>query len=152
MEINGITIDENIWEQTRIEQESDITILNEDNGDVRYFKKKEPPKRKSIIINNIEYELEQHDNGKKLSEIKILDSWRLLLPSEAMMLYERGLIDSSFWFFVQQTNEDEKKKGKVARFGASSDGALLYCDRNPNFAVSSLGVLFAKNLEENKSK
>jgi len=42
--------------------------------------------RKTIIINNVEYELKQHDNGKILSDIKIPKGWRLLLPSEAMML------------------------------------------------------------------
>ena len=102
---------------------------------------------KTIIINNIEYELEQHDNGKRLSEIKIPKGWRLLLPSEAMMLYERGLIDKSFWFYVQQINKEEEKKGNVARFYAGSVGAGLGCYRNPSYSVASLGVLFCKDLK-----
>ena len=104
------------------------------------------PKVKTIIINNVEYELEQHDKGKMLSEIKIPKDKRLLLPSEAMMLYERGLIDSSFWFFVQQTNKKEKKEGNVARFSADDDWANLNCDRDPSDRVGNLGVIFAKDL------
>lgn len=101
-------------------------------------------KRKTIIINDIEYELEQHDNNKMLKDIIIPKGWRLLLPSEAMMLYERGLIDSSFWFYVQQTNKEEDKKGNIARFGANSDGAYLYCYGNPSDTIASLGVLFCR--------
>ena len=104
-------------------------------------------KPKSVIIGNVEYELEQHDNGKKLSEIKIPKGKRLLLPSEAMILYERGLIDSSFWFFVEQTNEEEKKKGNVARFYAGSGGAGLGCSGDSSVTGSVLGVIFAEDLK-----
>ena len=103
---------------------------------------------KTITINNVEYELEQHDNGKRLSEIKIPKGWRLLLPSEAMMLYERGLIDKSFWFYVQQINKEEEKKGNVARFYAGSDWASLSCGGGPSGTVASLGVLFCKDLKD----
>ena len=103
---------------------------------------------KTITINNVEYELEQHDNGKRLSEIKIPKGWRLLLPSEAMMLYERGLIDKSFWFYVQQINKEGEKKGNVARFCAVSDGAVLVCGRDPSYTDASLGVLFCKDLKD----
>lgn len=106
---------------------------------------------KTIIINGIEYELEQHDNGKELSKIKIPKGWRLLLPSEAMMLYERGLIDSSFWFFVQQTNKELGKTGYVAGFGADSDGAGLYCGWDPLGTNSDLGVLFAREKKSRKT-
>jgi len=105
--------------------------------------------RKTIIINKVEYELKQHDNGKILSDIEIPKGWRLLLPSEAMILYERGLIDSSFWFFVQQTNKEEEKKGNVARFYAVSGWAVLDCVRNPSGSGSSLGILLCKDLEVN---
>lgn len=104
------------------------------------------PKVKTIIINNVEYELKQHDNGKMLSEIKIPKGKRLLLPSEAMMLYERGWIDSSFWFFVEQTNKEEEKKGNVARFYAVVGGADLDCSGNPSNWSVNLGVIFAKDL------
>jgi hypothetical protein len=103
---------------------------------------------KTKIINNVEYELEQHDNGKCLKDIKIPKGWRLLFPSEAMMLYEKELIDSSFWFFVKQINQKEKRKGNVARFSAGSDGAYLDCGGVPAVADASLGVLFCRECEE----
>ena len=107
---------------------------------------------KTITINNVEYELEQHDNGKTLSEIKIPKGWRLLLPSEATILYERGLIDNSFWFFVQQTNKKEAKKGNVAGFGAGSVRAIFDCGRDPTYTNSSLGVLFCRNIKNINGK
>ena len=103
---------------------------------------------KTIKINNVEYELEQHDNNKRLSDIKIPRGWRLLLPSEAMMLYERGLIDSSFWFFVEQTNKEYKGSGYVARFVVNSGDAWLGCDGYPTYADAVLGVIFARDLKE----
>ena len=103
---------------------------------------------KTIIINNVEYELVQHDNNKKLSDIKIKKGWRLLLPSEAMMLYEKGLIGSSFWFYVKQTNKEEEKKGNVAWFFADSGGAVLYCDRDPSITYSSLGVILCRDVKK----
>jgi hypothetical protein len=106
--------------------------------------------RKTIIINKVEYELEQHDNGKVLSEITIPKGWRLLLPSEAVMLYERGLINNSFWFFVQQTNKEEQEKGNVARFGAGSDGANFICGGYPSLSYASLGILLCKTLGDEK--
>ena len=122
---------------------------------------------KKVIINNVEYELEQHDNGKKLSEIKIPKGKRLLLPSEAMMLYEKGLLDSSSWFFVKQTSEEEEnsswffvkqtseeeeKKGNVAGFDAYSGWAFLGCSGVPSFASSSLGVIFARDVKKGEPK
>lgn len=109
-------------------------------------------KKETIIIDKVEYELEQHDNNKKLSEIIIPKGWRLLLPSEAMMLYERGLIDSNFWFYVKQTNKEEAKKGNVARFCSDSDGSILRCDRDPSGTYDSLGILLCRDLKSKKSK
>jgi len=103
--------------------------------------------KKTIIINNVEYELEQHDNNKMLKDIKIPKGWRLLLPSEAMMLYEKGLINETFWFFVQQTNEEEKFKGNVARFNTDSVGAYLNCYGNLAFTYSSLGVILCREVK-----
>lgn len=109
-------------------------------------------KIKTIIINNVEYELKQHDNNKLLSEIRIPKGWRLLLLSEVMMLYERGLIDTSFWIYVKQTNKEKEKKGRVARCIACSVGAYLYCYRNPSNSNASLGVMLCRDLKANKSK
>lgn len=113
-------------------------------------KQAEIDKMKTIIINNVEYELKQHDNYKELSEIKIPKGWRLLLPSEAMMLYERGLIDNTFWFYVKQTNKQEENNGNVARFFASSGGAGLDCYGFPSDTDAALGVLLCKDLRGKK--
>jgi hypothetical protein len=103
---------------------------------------------KTIIINNIEYELEQHDNGKTLKEIIIPEGWRLLLPSEAMMLYERGLIDYPFWFFVEQTNKEQKIKENVAEFCGGLVRASLSCDWNSDSRINTLGVIFCRDLSK----
>ena len=99
---------------------------------------------KTKIIDNVEYELEQHDNGKKLSEIKIPKGWRLLKPNEAMKLWDLGLLRDN-WIFVENTNKKLKKE-YVARFGADLDGAYLDCNWNPQFSLSWLGVLFCRDL------
>lgn len=109
-------------------------------------------KMKTIIINNVEYELKQHDNNKLLSEITIPKGKRLLLPSEAMMLYERGLLNNTFWFYVEQTNKKEKANGAFSRFYTYSGRANLFCDWNSTDRYGELGVLFAKDLKVNKSK
>src|SRR3990167_1830778 len=101
---------------------------------------------KTITIDKVKYELEVHDFNKKLSEIKIPKGWRLLYPSEAILLYERGIL-TDFWIFVMQTNKEEKNKGNVAGFCANSVGAGLYCDGDPSYTDSALGVLFAKDLK-----
>lgn len=109
-------------------------------------KQAEIDKMKTIIINNVEYELKQHDNDKKLSDIKIPKGWRLLLPSEAMMLSERGLIDNTFWFYVKQTNKAKAEQGNVAGFYADLAGAFLNCVRNPSYTNAALGVIFCRDL------
>ena len=98
---------------------------------------------KTKIINGVEYQMETHDKRKMLSEIKIPKGWRLLKPSEAMMLWE--LKNFPDWFFVEQVIK--KYKGKfVARFYANSDGAYLDCSRIPAGTYSSLGVRFCRDV------
>ena len=99
---------------------------------------------KTKIIDNIEYELEQHDNGKKLSEIKIPKGWRLLKPNEAMKLWDLGLLRNN-WIFVENTHKELKKK-YVAWFYAFSGGASLDCAGNPQNSFSGLGVIFCRDL------
>lgn len=103
--------------------------------------------KKTIVINNVEYELEQHDNGKRLKDIEVPKGWRLLLPSEAMMLYEKGLIDGNFYFFVKQTNKEEESMKSVARFYAYSGSAYLSCNWVPSSTFDGLGVIFCRDLE-----
>ena len=102
---------------------------------------------KTIKINNVEYECETHDFNKMLSEIKIPKGWRLLKPSEAMMLWE--LKQFTDWFFVKQVIK--KFKGKsVARFYADSDGAGLGCSRDADYRDAGLGVRFCRDLKVKK--
>lgn len=103
-----------------------------------------PEKQKTIIIENTEYELEQHDNNKLLSEIKIPKGWRLLKPWEAQRLWDLGYLRDG-WIYVENTCEEKKKKGNVTRFNANSDWAILNCSRIPSNRISEIGVVFARD-------
>lgn len=103
--------------------------------------------QKTIIIDNVEYELTQHDNGKYLKDIQIPKGWRLLKPWEAQRLWDVGYLRDN-WFFVENTNKEEKSKGNVAGFDADSVRAVLICNRYPEDSGSSLGVLLCKDLKE----
>ena len=100
---------------------------------------------KTKVINNVEYEMETHDFNKTLSEIRIPEGWRLLKGHEALMLWElKPFID---WFFVEQPLKNTKD---VARFGAISVRADLYCIRGPANRNSGLGVRFCRDLKRSK--
>lgn len=100
-------------------------------------------------INNTKYELEQHDNNKKLSEIKIKKGWRLLKPWEAQRLWDLGYLRDN-WFFVENINKELKEIGRVAGFDANSDRAGIVCYWAPDIHGDSLGVLLCKDLMEQK--
>ena len=102
---------------------------------------------KTLRIDNTEYELTQHDNGKRLDEIKIPKGYRLLKPWEAQRLWDLGFLRNN-WIYVEQLNLEKKEEGHVAGFYAISDRAFLDCDRYPSNADSNLGVIFARDLEE----
>lgn len=104
---------------------------------------------KTKIIDNVEYELEQHDNGKTLKEIKIPKGWRLLKPWEAQRLWDMGYLRDN-WFFVENTNKEPKKEGYVARFVAGSGGADLNCVGDPSLRGAGLGVVFCRELAKSK--
>jgi len=53
----------------------------------------------------------------------------------------------AFWVFVPNPDKISKEKGAVARFNAYSDGADLYCDRNPSNRNSSLGVFLWRKIK-----
>ncbi|MEK7179955.1 MAG: hypothetical protein AAB706_00605 [Patescibacteria group bacterium] len=103
------------------------------------------PEEKTKIINNVEYELEQHDNNKKLSDIKIPKGWRLLKPFEAQRLWDLGYLRDN-WIFV----ENPLKNEFVARFGAGSGRANLDCGGDPSFASPGFGVIFCRDLKVKK--
>ncbi|MDD5133052.1 MAG: hypothetical protein PHD81_03025 [Candidatus Nanoarchaeia archaeon] len=50
------------------------------------------------------------------------------------------------WRFNKKPDSDTYR---VARFGASSGGAILYCGRNADYSVPALGVRVAKKMEVN---
>ena len=104
---------------------------------------------KTKIIDGIEYEIETHDFGKRLSQIKIPKGWRLWKPSECWKFYEdkelRKIMNlEDCWFFVFNPTEDQF----VARFDAYSGGADLYCGGNPADTGSSLGVRFCREVKK----
>jgi hypothetical protein len=100
---------------------------------------------KTIIIDNVKYELVQHDNGKRLSEIKIKKGWRLLKPWEAQRLWDLGYLRDN-WIFVDNPLDNDS----VAGFGADSGRACLNCSVDTANRYASLGVIFCKDLKENK--
>ena len=58
---------------------------------------------------------------------------------------EFNLIET--WEFIQNPDLISKNKGYIARFYASSDGALLNCDRDPTDAVAGLGVRYFRRIK-----
>lgn len=102
--------------------------------------------RPTIIIDKTEYELEQHDNNKKLSDIKIPKGWRLLKPWEAQRLWDLGYLRDN-WFYVENTCKEEKDKGNVARFYVYSGRASFICYRSPSNTGAALGVLFCRSIK-----
>ena len=106
-------------------------------------------KMKTIIVDGCEFETTTHHLNKTLSEIEIPKGWRLLKPSEAMMLWEIEHFVS--WFFVEQTIK--KNIGKyVARFSADSDWAILNCCRDPTDRNAGLGVRFCRDIKKRVKK
>jgi len=122
-----------------------IKLLKEKGYEIR------EPKTNTIIIDNVEYELKQHDNNKLLSEIKTPKDWRLLKPFEAQRLWDLNYLRNNR-FYVEQTNKEEKAKGNVARFDAGPGGALLLASWDPSSRVSYLGVLFCRDCPTKEEK
>jgi len=111
-----------------------------------------PEKAKTVIVDNVEYEVEETQKGKKYSEIKIPKGWRLWEPEESVKLYKdkklrKKLNLEDCWFFVQSRCFLPKY---VARFGADSDRAGLNCYGYPQDSGSGLGVRFCRDLKKVK--
>lgn len=104
---------------------------------------------KTIIIDEVKYECETHDFNKKLSEIKIPKGWRLWTAEECIKLhnseYKKKLNLIDCWFYIKQPFNINKEY--VARFGASSGWAYLYCIGVPSYSYRALGVRFARDLK-----
>lgn len=106
---------------------------------------------KTKIINGVEYETETHDFGKELSEIKIQKGWRLWTAEECIKLHnshKKVLNLKDCWFFIEQPFSSNKERSSVAWFIASSDGAGLDCDWDPQVSDSALGVRFARGVKK----
>ena len=107
-------------------------------------------KKKTFIINNVEYETETHDFNNPLAEIKIPEGWRLWTAEECIKLHNnkewRDILNlNDCWFFIKQPFD--LNHYLVARFVAISDGAGLYCVWDPTYRGVRLGVRFCKDLE-----
>jgi hypothetical protein len=111
-----------------------------------------PEIKKTLIVDNVEYETETHDFNKTLSEIKIPKGWRLWTVEECKKLFnshEKRLNLSDCWFFIKQPFN--KFEGKyVARFFADSGWARLDCYGGPACSNALLGVRFCKDLSKLK--
>jgi len=104
---------------------------------------------KTIKVNGVEYETETHDFNKKLEDIKIPKGWRLWESKDFEKFSEEQWIELGLeddWFFIKQFSKYWKKKGKIAWFGASPDGAYLDLDGNRHGAYPRLGVRFCRKL------
>jgi len=98
----------------------------------------------------IEVDFAQQQNNNLFSELVIPQGWRLLKLKEldiVMNYIQQNKLD--IWsYFEQPINEF---KGKfVARFEADSGGAYLDCGRDPDNRLSSLGVIFCRDLKVKK--
>ena len=95
---------------------------------------------------NIEVDFEQKFNGKKLSEIKIPKGWRLLRLNELEEVMNYLIKNNlGIWSYFEQPIK--RFKDEVARFGADSGYAVLYCGRDSDYSDSYLGVIFARDLK-----
>lgn len=112
----------------------------------------ELPEKKTLIIDGVEYETETHDFNKTLSEIKIPKGWRLWTTEECIKLlnlHEKVLNLTGCWFFIEQPF-NKFKNTYVARVGANSGRAYLFCYRYPAFRYGALGVRFCRDLSKFK--
>ena len=108
---------------------------------------------KTVEINGWEYEIETHDLGSPLEDIKIPKGWQLWTFENCIEFHNnlnlrKELNLEDCWFFIEQLFRFNKKKGLVAGFGAGSGRALLYCDGWPGFSYSGLGVRFCRKLKK----
>ena len=113
-----------------------------------------PEKGRTVIVGNVEYEVEETQKGIIYKDIKIPKGWRLWEPEETVKLHKdkklrKKLNLEDCWFFVQSRYFLPKY---VARFGADSDRADLNCDWNPRNSYSGLGVRFRRDLKKVKKK
>ena len=102
---------------------------------------------------NIELEIEIHDKGKPLDQIKIPEGWRLLTVSEAIFLhnslkYRKLLNMEETWEFLEQPFELNKQKGFITKFYVGSGRVDLYCDGSPQGSVPTLGVRFCRDIKD----
>ena len=108
--------------------------------------------KKTIIIDGIEYETEDHDFNKKLSDIKIPEGWRLWTAEECIKLKnwndknKNKLNLKDCWFFIKQPFDFNKDL--VARFIAGSGWVGLNCYRNSSNSNSDLGVRFCRDVKK----
>ena len=108
--------------------------------------------KKTLIVDNVEYETETHDFNKTLSEINIPEGWRLWTVEECTKLFnshekELKLIDC--WFFIEQPFEKFKDK-YVGGFRADSVWANFLCNWDADIHYDALGVRFCRGLSKFK--
>ena len=100
---------------------------------------------------DLEVELEIHDKGKPLDQIKIPDGWRLLTVNEVIFLhnsmeYRKLLNMEETWEFLEQPFVLNRQKGFITKFYVGSGRVDLYCDGSPQGSVPTMGVRFCRNI------
>lgn len=106
---------------------------------------------KTIIDNNVEYDIETTQLGVEWRKIELPKGKRKWTYEECVKLFNNKKLRKQLklddcWFFI----ESYLDKFPVVWFNADSDGANLYCFRNPQYSNSSLGVRFAREISKNR--
>lgn len=114
---------------------------------------------KYIYISQIdkEVEIEVHDKGKSWNELKQIygeefesllltkeECEKILKNKEVSQILKMDGSSSKDDFFIQQFNEENKKKGYVADFYSDGVGSYFYSGRGSGVADSCRGVRFCR--------
>lgn len=117
------------------------------------------PKGKDKIIHNFgtneQYDLEENIVGHdRIIQLEDSNALNALLGTDNINEINEvyNWINNTPAYIWRLNQKPEQIDERVARFFASSDGAIFDCDRNPLFSYEGLGVRRAKNLDESLSQ
>ncbi|MCK5625032.1 hypothetical protein KAI04_04270 [Candidatus Pacearchaeota archaeon] len=139
--------------------------IKQKEDELKVLKKKlieEQNKKDFIYIKELDIEVqkEKHHLNKSYDDLKeefgeeleenllTFNEAQKLRNLEAEGKYKLGLKDT--WEFCKQEDIISKKKGRVARFYADSDGLDLGADWSSDYSFSDLGVRFVRRNIKNK--
>lgn len=114
-----------------------------------------------VLGKGYEVEIEVHDKNKSWDDLDLKYGDERLLNIEQVIklanskhakILKMDGISSKDDFFIDQPFEFNKKKGKVARFYAVSDGLDLIAGGNSVGSYSYLGVRFVRKISNKSTK